>query len=83
MGNRGAAGLMKYSFRSSGLRISLAAAVSLVLAGGDLVASESSRVRTVEQLQAALKRGDLRPLVLIKGNEARLYFTNADQQVMF
>jgi len=46
-------------------------------------ASNRARVRTVEQLRVALKQGDLAPCVFTKGDQVRLYFTNAEQQVMF
>jgi phosphatidylserine/phosphatidylglycerophosphate/cardiolipin synthase-like enzyme len=55
----------------------------LVFAPPEVHAGTAGRVETVEQLQAALRQGGFVPCAFIKGDELRLYFTNAQQQLMF
>jgi phosphatidylserine/phosphatidylglycerophosphate/cardiolipin synthase-like enzyme len=61
----------------------IALLLGLALSVLQVHASASARVKTVEQLEAASKQHALVPCVFIKGDQARLYFTNAEQRVMF
>jgi phosphatidylserine/phosphatidylglycerophosphate/cardiolipin synthase-like enzyme len=49
----------------------------------DADAASKSKVQTVEQLRAALRQNSFVPRAFIKGDEIRLYFTNAEQSLMF
>lgn len=57
--------------------------LALIIVVPPIHASNRDRVRTVEQLRVALKQGNLAPGVFTKGDQVRLYFTNAEQRVMF
>lgn len=49
----------------------------------NLQAASSSKVRTVEELRAALQQNSLVPHAFLKGDQLRLYFTNANLCLMF
>ena len=52
------------------------------IAVGQVPASTGAPVRTVEQLEAALKQRALVPCAFTRGDQVRVYFTNAEQRVM-
>jgi len=57
----------------------LAAALTLP----EVHAASKRKVQTVEQLRTALGENGFVPRAFIKGDEIRLYFTNAEQRLMF
>ena len=65
--------------------IATTALALLVMALGmaGLQAAGSGEVQTVEELRAAMRQNKLVPLAFLKGDEVRLYFTNAEQRLMF
>jgi cardiolipin synthase A/B len=67
----------------AGCRSTLLVGLCLALIGPGLHASSGGRVKTVEHLQSALRQDNLVPRAFIKGDEVRLYFTNAEQRLMF
>src|SRR4051794_9509332 len=65
--------------------IATAIFVLLVLACSMLEANAASKrkVQTVEQLRTALREDRFVPRAFIKGDQVRVYFTNAEQRLMF
>jgi len=57
--------------------------LALALVGPGVRAAGSDKVQTVEQLRAALRQNSFVPRAFIKGDQVRLYFTNAEQRLMF
>jgi phosphatidylserine/phosphatidylglycerophosphate/cardiolipin synthase-like enzyme len=55
----------------------------MALGMASLQAAGSGKVKTVEELRAALRQNKFVPLAFLKGDEVRLYFTNAEQRLMF
>lgn len=62
-----------------------AAALTLLALGlaPEVSGAISGKVQTVEQLRTALGEERFVPRAFIKGDEVRLYFTNAEQRLMF
>lgn len=65
------------------VQIAVFALVALVFVLPEGRAGTAGRLQTVEQLQAALRQGGFVSCAFIKGDELRLYFTNAQQRLMF
>jgi len=64
-----------------GTAIWLVLAATLILP--EVHAASESKVLTIEQLRTALRENQFVPRAFIKGDEIRLYFTNAQQSLMF
>ncbi len=71
------------SRRCAGGRDRLVVLLALALAGPCPPAFAGGKVETVGQLQAALRQDDLVPRAFVRGDQVRLYFTNAEQRLMF
>jgi cardiolipin synthase len=59
------------------------ALLALAFAMVEVHAASGDKVQTVESLRAALQEDRFVPRAFIKGDQIRLYFTNAEQRLMF
>ncbi len=55
--------------------------LALLLACPGICAAASGKAQTVEQLRAALGQDRFVPRAFLKGDQVRLYFTNAEQRL--